>query len=292
MSLGGGVFTIGSCFAQHLSDFLSARFYPVAGSPYGIVYHPLAMAEQLRRLLDSESPQADELFPSGELSCHFLFHGSYSQPTADVALQKMAESFESGREALAKAQSVVITLGTSLGYVQGDRVVANCHKLPPTTFDRRLFEAHEIVAALSPVVTRLVDRQVFLTVSPVRHLRDDPTENQISKAHLLIAADRLASTHDHVHYFPAYEIMMDELRDYRFYADDLVHPSDLAAKMIGERFVDWAFTPSDYWQQADALKRQLAHRPLHAETTAATRFHAQATAARVAFAATYPFAEF
>lgn len=171
------------------------------------------------------------------------------------------QSVEKMQRALAEATVVIVTFGTAWVYEMGGQIVGNCHKLPADTFTRRRLTVDEIVAAWQPIIDRYPDKHWLFTVSPIRHIKDGLHENQLSKATLLMAVEALTGAS----YFPSYEILLDELRDYRFYADDLVHPSSLAVNYIWERFVE-TFCTNGTRNQMQIEHKQWKfehHRPLH-----------------------------
>ena len=186
-------------------------------------------------------------------------HGSFSRADKEEAESAIKASIETMQQALHEASVVIVTFGTAWVYEKDGTVVGNCHKLPENCFTRRRLTVEEIVAAWKPILAQYPDKHWLFTVSPIRHIRDGLHENQLSKATLLQAVEQLGD------YFPSYEIMLDELRDYRFYADDLVHPSSLAVNYIWERFVDTFCTNQTKNELVLQLKRwkHEHHLPLH-----------------------------
>ncbi len=200
-----------------------------------------------------------------------MHHGSFSRADRHEAEQAVRASIEAMQQALQDATVVIVTFGTAWVYeMRGEAglIVGNCHKLPADCFVRRRLSVEEIVAAWQPILERYPDKHWLFTVSPIRHIKDGLHENQLSKATLLQAIDQMVHgkwTNGKLHYFEAFEIMLDELRDYRFYADDLVHPSSLAVAYIWERFVDTFCTPqtrNELILQHKRWKRE-QHIPLH-----------------------------
>ena len=189
-------------------------------------------------------------------------HGAFSRPTKEETEAAVRESVERTQQALADATVVIITFGTAWVYEMNGKVVGNCHKLPEKCFTRRRLTVDEIVEAWRPVLEQYKDKHWIFTVSPIRHIKDGLHENQLSKATLLMAVEQLANQSA---YFPSYEIVLDELRDYRFYADDLVHPSALAVNYIWERFVETFCTPKTQNELILQHKKwkHNQHRPLH-----------------------------
>lgn len=231
------VLALGSCFAAHIARKLAGAKFRVAENPSGILFNPLSIAAAIRCYADPAPVTRGELGFDGEVWHHFGFHGDFSAPTADEALQKMNAARQAGADALRTADRIVLTFGTAWVYERQGEAVANCHRRPAAEFTRRRLGVDEIVTAFADLMAGpLGGREVILTVSPVRHLGDSLAGNAVSKAALRLAAEELAERFPDVHYFPAYEILNDDLRDYRFYADDLVHPSPQAVEYVWEKF--------------------------------------------------------
>lgn len=174
------------------------------------------------------------------------------------------------------AKWIIISLGTSWvfrDHATGN-VVSNCHKLPSYRFDRVFLNTQSTTNLLSDLLNTFPNKQFIFTVSPLRHLKDGLHENQLSKASLLLAVDEVCKAFDNAHYFPAYEILLDELRDYRFYKEDMVHPTDQAVRYIWEKFVQYAVNPSEYPAMAAAqeLQQMLQHKPLFPDSDAYRKF--------------------
>ena len=231
------VLALGSCFAAHIARKLAGAKFRVAENPSGILFNPLSIAAAIRSYADPAPVTRGELGFDGEVWHHFGFHGDFSAPTADEALQKMNAARQAGADALRTADRIVLTFGTAWVYERQGEAVANCHRRPAAEFTRRRLGVDEIVTAFADLMAGpLGGREVILTVSPVRHLGDSLAGNAVSRAALRLAAEELAERFPDVHYFPAYEILNDDLRDYRFYADDLVHPSPQAVEYVWEKF--------------------------------------------------------
>ena len=254
------ILMIGSCFADSIGEQMVQRNLRVTCNPFGPLYNPLSIAQALTMTDMPELIEHDGLWHS------MAHHGSFSRSDRTEAEQAVRSSIDALQQALAEATVVIVTFGTAWVYEHACWVVGNCHKLPETNFTRRRLSVEEIVAAWKPLLERYSDKHWVFTVSPIRHIRDGLHENQLSKATLLQAVESLTSeaglTAD---YFASFEIMLDELRDYRFYADDLVHPSSLAVNYIWERFVDTFCTPQTKNEMNIQHKRWQFehHRPLH-----------------------------
>ena len=228
------ILMLGSCFSDEIGAQMQQRYLQVTCNPFGTLYNPLSIAQALTMTEVPELVEHEGLWHS------MAHHGSFSRASKEEAEQAVRASIKAMQQALNEASVVIVTFGTAWVYemkgeglpVTGYGVVGNCHKLPERCFVRRRLTVEEIVDAWKPILEKYSDKHWLFTVSPIRHIKDGLHENQLSKATLLQSVDQLGD------YFPSYEIMLDELRDYRFYADDLVHPSSLAVNYIWERFVD------------------------------------------------------
>ncbi|MBR6034991.1 MAG: GSCFA domain-containing protein [Paludibacteraceae bacterium] len=264
------ILLVGSCFADEIGEQMAQRYLQVTCNPFGTLYNPLSIAQAINLQLINH----DGLWHS------MAHHGSFSRPTKEETEQAVRASIETMQQALAEATVVIVTFGTAWVYemcldqmvngkcTNGKWIVGNCHKLPESCFTRRRLSVDEIVAAWRPILERYPDKHWIFTVSPIRHIRDGLHENQLSKATLLQAIEQMVNgkwANGKLHYFEAFEIMLDELRDYRFYADDLVHPSSLAVNYIWERFVDTFCTPQTKNELVLQHKRwkHEHHIPLH-----------------------------
>ena len=225
------ILMVGSCFSDEIGEQMKQRNLNVTCNPFGTLYNPLSIAQALTMTEVPELVYHECLWHS------MAHHGSFSRATKAEAEQAVRASIETMQKALKEATVIIVTFGTAWVYEMNGAIVGNCHKLPESCFTRRRLSVEEIVVAWKPILERYPDKKWLFTVSPIRHIKDGLHENQLSKATLLQAVEQLGD------YFPSYEIMLDELRDYRFYADDLVHPSSLAVNYIWERFVDTFCTP-------------------------------------------------
>lgn len=269
------ILMLGSCFADEMTGRMAQRGLPVTSNPFGTLYNPLSIAACLDYLLsDRRFTEADLVYHNG-LYHSMLHHGDFSSPDQEQMLRGLNDSLAAGREALSEADTLVLTWGTAWVYEQQGRVVANCHKMPESEFLRRRLTTTEIVATYTELLRRdaLRDKQIILTVSPIRHVRDGLPENALSKAVLRVAASELTTS-----YFPSYELLTDELRDYRWYAADLCHPSEEAINYVWERFEETYFPEAErqILREVLRLKQLLAHRPLHPDSEASRQFRAKA----------------
>lgn len=277
------ILLLGSCFSDGMAEKMQACYLPHTANPYGTLYNPLSIAQAM----DTRADEDWIVFDKG-LYHNLLRHGSFSGTDESEVRRAVAESREQMRQALEQATVVIITFGTAWVYEYEGRVVANCHKLPASAFTRRRLTVNEIVAAWEPILERHKDKHFIFTVSPIRHVKDGLHENQVSKGILLAAVEELTRQFDgavgrpHLHeqtmpaadYFPSYEIVLDELRDYRFYAEDMVHPSAQAVQYVWERFVSTYMSPQTQ-QEMQTLHRfyqKKHHRLLHPDSEESKRF--------------------
>ena len=275
---------LGSCFAEAIGQRLSDLLFPVDLNPFGILYNPDSIAAAIRRLMDGNLFTADELIRYDDLYHSLLHHGSFSAPTAEECLERINARLSAGAEFLAAADRIIVTFGTSYVYrwKGTGAVVGNCHKMPDSYFRRERLSVDKVVhrwnLLLDSMVRRRPEVKWIFTVSPVRHLRDGAHENNLSKSVLHLLIEKLISLYPTIaNYFPAYELMMDELRDYRFYAEDMCHLSPVAIHYISDRFEStYMDAKTIAWlRRAEALHRDLQHRPIHPDSEAYRRFLVQ-----------------
>ncbi len=261
---------IGSCFAGNIGKLLAEGKFDCDLNPMGILYNPLSIAQAVQQLRSGKEYVAEDLFHYRESWHSFMHHSSFSDEDPQKVLDKINGRIRQGNRSLREASWMIVTLGSAWVYehLLTGEVVGNCHKLPEKEFHRRRLTVGEITERFSSLIGDLQllnpDMRFLFTVSPIRHVRDGLAENQLSKSTLLLAVDELRYTFpEKVFYFPAYEIMMDELRDYRYYADDMIHPSSLAVRYIWERFVESAVSPDarKVMKSCEEIRQALEHRP-------------------------------
>lgn len=253
------ILMLGSCFSDEIGRQMEERKMAVTCNPFGTLYNPLSIAQAIQK---TELPALIEYDGLWHSMAH---HGSFSRATREEAEKAVANSIETMQRALAEATVVIVTFGTAWVYEMDGKVVGNCHKMPEKWFRRRRLTVEEIVDAWQPILAQYPDKKWLFTVSPIRHIRDGLHENQLSKATLLMAVEAIRNQYSAISYFPSYEILLDELRDYRFFADDLVHPSTLAVEYIWERFCETFCTSQTINAMNIAHKewKFAHHRPLH-----------------------------
>ena len=253
------ILMLGSCFSDEIGRQMEEHKLHVTCNPFGTLYNPLSIAQAIQK---TELPALIEYDGLGHSMAH---HGSFSRATKEEAEKAVTNSIETMQRALVESTVVIVTFGTAWVYEMDGKVVGNCHKMPEKWFRRRRLSVEEIVAVWQPILAQYPDKKWLFTVSPIRHIRDGLHENQLSKATLLMAVEAIRNQYSAISYFPSYEILLDELRDYRFFADDLVHPSTLAVEYIWERFCETFCTPQTINAMHIAHKewKFAHHRPLH-----------------------------
>ena len=275
------ILLMGSCFAENMGRLLAENKFRVDMNPFGILYNPLSVSTALVEILKGKVYQEKDLFLYKECWHSPMHHGLFSASSPEEVLEKINTRLSQAHRSVHELDWLMLTFGTAYVYEQKEtrQVVSNCHKLPESYFNRRILSVDEIVNEYTSLITSMVARnshlKVLFTVSPIRHIRDGMHANQLSKSTLLLAIDRLQQLFpDHVFYFPSYEIVLDELRDYRFYADDMLHPSPLAVRYLWERFSE-AFFSAETKQVITAIEdiiKDLSHRPFHPESESYQRF--------------------
>lgn len=265
-----GIVSLGSCFADEVARRLADGGFRVEANPFGTLYNPASLAAALDRLMDCREVEAADLVQHEGLWHSWHHHGSFSRPDSAECLAACNARIRQAHRALSQAGLLLVTFGTAWVFEREGRVVANCHKLPPQQFVRRRMEVAEIAGLWLPLIRRLQafnpQLRLLFTVSPVRHKADGAHGNQLSKAALLLAVEELCAESAPVAaYFPAYEIVLDELRDYRFFGPDMMHPSPLAVEVVYDRFCRSCMSPATLQQAHNASKaaRRAQHVPLH-----------------------------
>ena len=238
------IVTLGSCFANAIAERLCENKFKVTASPTGILFNPESIALMVELMSSNYIIKDEDIIEQDGAYYSYLFHSSISGNSHKEAKENMQRSIDLGAEALRHADNIIITLGTAWVYrlCSSGKVVANCHKQPHSAFRRELLSVGEIVENLERIAA-CTRAHIVLTVSPIRHLGEGLTDNSLSKALLRVAVEEFRLRHkERVTYFPSYEIMLDDLRDYRFYGDDLVHPTKMAVDYITERFFEAALS--------------------------------------------------
>lgn len=271
ISLKDRIFVLGSCFADNIGGKMVNLGFDVCVNPFGTIYNPVSVCNSVARLTSGIPFSKDECVQMGAgagLVCSFSHHTSFARRTEDEFLQVANASLKEASLRWKAASKVIITLGTAwiYEYTRSGETVSNCLKIEAKEFTRRRLSVRETATLLMNMIARHPEKEFMFTVSPIRHFKDGAHGNQISKSTLLLALDEvLAKFPERCEYFPAYEIVLDELRDYRFYAADMIHPSDQAVDYLWSRFARFAMPESEL-PALDARRRELLraqHRPIH-----------------------------
>ena len=299
------VFLAGSCFTEHIGNKLDSYRLPVCQNPHGILFNPISICDMLMACVENRSYTPADLFSYGGVFNSWGHHSRFSAVSAAGALDAMNAAQASASSFLRGADWLVLTLGSawvyelrtaSGGFAPG-RVVANCHKVPADWFVHRMLSVEEVLSALDQVLHRVFllrpSLRVIFTVSPVRHLREGMIENNRSKAVLIQAVHHLVGKFDRLDYFPAYELVVDDLRDYRFYAEDLVHPNYQATGYVWDKFVGAYMDPEAraVMLALDGVLAARRHKPFNPLSDEHRRFMERMAGEARALAGRYPFLE-
>jgi lysophospholipase L1-like esterase len=270
------ILMMGSCFTENIGERMAFYKFQARVNPFGIVFHPLAIEKLLTRAINEDFyTEVDLIFQNEQWYC-FEVHSSLSHDQKDYFLSGLNEKLKQLHEYLLTVTHIIFTYGTAWVYrhIETDSIVANCHKLPQKKFLKELLTVEEIAASIENTLTLIKDInpqvKCIHTISPVRHLKDGFIENSISKAHLITGLQEIIAPRKSIYYFPAYEIMMDELRDYRFYNEDMVHPNKTAISIIWEQFKHvWIGSETEELQKEIAgIQVSLLHRPFNTKSAA------------------------
>lgn len=297
------VVLFGSCFVENIGTKLAYFKFQQFQNPFGILFQPLAIANLMQRAIARKKYQQDEVFEQDGVWRCFDAHSDLRSSSSEELLHLLNQRLEETRISLETSSHIIITLGTAWVYEHqaSGKVVANCHKVPQKAFTKKLLSVAEIEASLQNIVSLIQNvnpkAQIIFTISPVRHLKDGFVENQRSKAHLITALYTILSSRAQsreIAYFPAYEIMMDELRDYRFYGTDMVHPNPLAVDYIWEKFKLVWISESAYsvMDEVESVQKGLLHRPFNPDSEAHQKFKTSLRTKITYLQERYPFMKF
>jgi len=291
------VLLIGSCFTEHISDRLHRHKFKTLSNPNGILFNPLSVASALDGYVSGRIYEESELFLLDELWHCWDHHTRFSDTDRKVALQKINQSQQRAGSFVREANWIIITLGSAFQYylTEGDRPVANNHRAPGNWFEKKLLQTEAIEAALSASMNRLLKlnpaAQFLFTISPVRHIRDGVIDNNRSKSRLIEAVHRLCESFTQAHYFPAYELVIDILRDYRYYDIDFVHPNYQATEFVWEQFSQSCIDEDSMkiMTQVQELMTASAHKPRFPDTQAHQTFRVRYAEKAQQLMKAYPF---
>ncbi len=232
---------LGSCFSNNIGKLLNKYSFNARYNTIGTVYNPATLTKNLIQALQGNQLVEEDIIQNKDIFCHYDYHSKYNSLEKSDTLRKINQDLDTLKDLLYSCNSLFLTLGTAIVHTlhNTDRIVGNCHKFPASQFSKRMLEVHEIKDLLSTAIKELKKInpgiRIILTISPVRHTKEGISQNAMSKARLLAAVSELQSEQD-IEYFPSYEIMMDDLRDYRYYKSDLIHPNKIAIQYIWKKF--------------------------------------------------------
>lgn len=263
------IFSIGSCFASEMSDLLYEGQLQTINNPFGTIFNPFSIDQAIKRLHDSEFYTEEDLITFNDEFISLDHHTQFDTRYIHQTLEKINTGLENGNHFLQDTNWVIITYGTSFIYefIPKKKLVANCHKIPQKYFEKRLLSHQEITESIYNTILNLKDIckddvQILFTVSPVRHTKDGMIENQLSKSKLITAVHETISLFENCHYLPVYEILMDDLRDYRFYKEDMIHPNNQAVHYVFEKFGEAYFAEEtkDFIKENFKISKALEHK--------------------------------
>lgn len=274
------VFLLGSCFSENIGNKLEYFRFQSQQNPFGILFHPKAIEKLITDAINERVFTEKEIFLLNEQWHCFDAHSNLSSPNKEELLTNLNHAIQTTKQQLKESTHIIITLGTAWVYrhVESDQIVANCHKVPQKKFLKELLSVDEITESLEAIISIIREinpvANFIFTVSPVRHLKDGFVQNQQSKAHLIAAIQQVVEPRKKNYYFPSYEIMMDELRDYRFYKEDMIHPNPTAINYIWDKFVSTWFSEDSLsiTEKVDKIQKGLQHKPFNPDSEAHQKF--------------------
>ena len=273
------IISLGSCFANEIGAKLKDSRFDILVNPFGVLYNPASIASAIERLSSGNVFSEEDIFTDGDLWRSFYHDSLHAEYTKEALINKINTSLKYDSMHFITSSWVLVTLGTRRVYTLKKKniIVSNCHKLPQSEFEIGQLKIDDIIKILAPYIEANLDKTWLFTVSPVRYLKDGAHDSQISKATLLLAVEELTKLFSNVIYFPAYEIFMDELRDYRYYAEDLIHPSQSSLKYIWEIFRDSLINKENYYllDMVGRLNDMKNHHPFFSESKAFKKFKAE-----------------
>ncbi len=294
------IMSVGSCFAVEIAQYLTKHKFKTLTNPHGITYNPLSVARVMSDIVQQRLYQLADLVKHQGLFHSFQHHGDFSASDPDDTLTKINNQIVKAHHFLKKSKWIIITLGTAhvFYHLKRKEVVNNCHRFPATLFRRDLLSVHQVTKALKKTLEMLSNFNpschILFTISPVRHWRDGPVENNDSKATLRLAIRPLIKKINNTHYFPSYEIIMDELRDYRFYGNDMLHPNSLAVQYIWQKFEHFSMNQQTQMtnHKIGKLIEGIGHKPFRVTSPEHQKFLKQWKAKIISIQLEYPHINF
>jgi len=295
------IVSIGSCFADNIGEKFDFFKFQTTSNPFGIIFNPVSIEKIIDRAVNLIYFTEADLFFYNELWHCYEVHSDLSTDNKEEFVSNLNQILKETNQQLITTTHLIITYGTSWVYKlkSSKSVVANCHKVPQNQFDKEILSVEEIEKSIQNSIDFIrkanLNCNLIFTISPVRHLKDGFIENQLSKAHLITAVQKI-SIHQlsNIHYFPSYEIVMDELRDYRFYAQDMLHPNSIAIDYIWERFCESTIVEeaNSIMQEVESIQKGMAHRPFRPQSISHIKFLKSLNEKAALLKAQFPFMKF
>lgn len=291
---------VGSCFSENIGNKLNYFKFQATQNPFGILFHPKAIETFITNAINEKVySEKDLVFQNERFHC-FEAHSSVSSSDKNEVLDNLNSAIVSTHKKLKETSHIIVTLGTAWVYrfIETDEIVTNCHKIPQKKFLKELLTVDEITESLDAIIVLLKsinkDVHIIFTVSPVRHLKDGFVENMQSKAHLIAGIHATINAQKNINYFPSYELMMDELRDYRFYAEDMIHPNTTAINYIWEKFTETWFLEetSSTLKEIDTIQKGMLHKPFNQNSAEHQEFLKNLASKKEKIKAHIPFINF
>jgi hypothetical protein len=294
------IVSLGSCFAENMAEKLDHFKFQNTSNPFGIIFNPVSIEKMIHKVVNQELFSEKDIFFHNERWHCFDAHSALSTSKKEDLIANLNAIIISSKQQLQEATHIIITYGTSWVYrnIESNNVVANCHKLPQAAFKKEILSIETIEKSIKNTIDLIQeinpDINFIFTVSPVRHLKDGFVENQLSKAHLISGLHSSDINLPTSIYFPSYEIMMDELRDYRFYAEDMIHPSKVAIDYIWQRYLETTIAPETHsiMKEVETIQRGLAHQPFNPNAESHQQFLAKLQERITALVSQYSFMKF
>ncbi|MDA9125581.1 GSCFA domain-containing protein [Flavobacteriaceae bacterium] len=291
---------LGSCFAENIAKKFSYYKFQNNVNPLGVLFHPIAILDLLSRARQNKFYTENDIFFSNGYWQSFQAHSRLNSTSQSEILDHLNKALKSTQDQLQSASHVILTFGTAWVYehIQSKTTVANCHKQPQREFDKSILSVDELQDTFNSIISILKSFNpkvtVVFSISPVRHLKDGFVENNLSKAHLMTALHSIINTTENTCYFPSYELLMDELRDYRFYKQDMVHPNQIAIDYVWEKFQSIWIHPETIpiMQEVNQLQKGFAHKPIHPMATGHAAFLSSLSKKAQALESQFPFMKF
>lgn len=267
------IFLAGSCFTEHITKKLAENKFAVFENPHGILFNPISICQSLYDCIEGKEYSPDELFEDQGVWANWNFHSRFSNAEKSLAVDSMNKSVADASSALRNSEWLIITLGSAFVYqLSNGKIVSNCHKVPAKSFKKKLLSVDEVLAEMDMLIYKLSvfnpAIKIIFTISPVRHVKDGLIENNRSKSVLIQAVHHMVEKYDRMYYFPAYELVIDDLRDYRFYAEDMVHPNYQATNYVWDKFAGACIHESsrEIMKEIALIRAAMLHRPQHPDS--------------------------